>query len=335
MKKLLLTVTALVLMLSLVGQIVAQEEEVLTETFTTESGDMSINHPEGWEIFSENGVTFLANVGLDVFNEDMLPSDAILFMFLTPDALTTLGLDVDGPPLDIVENLIVLILEEEAEGGTDISEPEEITLDNEAENEVLITRISDATADGFVGAVKFDAGIIGVAAIASPGEYEKAEPTIRAILDTLMLQEPATVVVPEEKTPPEDNAVTWETDTVTLTADNFYIQANGEIFTADVDDIDIDGDPGSDEYTTLEVTWMEHDVEMRLYIYFEADDEEWRAFEIRIYDGNDPGEWITWESEQFSAPLGDSYTVFGFGRQIDDDRLDFDGLEVQAFTSAE
>ena len=108
--------------------------------------------------------------------------------------------------------------------------------------------------------------------------------------------------------------------------------ADDLFFTADVDEIEISGDPGSDTYTTLEVTWLEHDVEMRVYIYFEADDAEWRAFEMRIYDGNDPGEWVTWEGEQFSASLGDSYNIMSFGRQIGDNGIYFGGLEVQAFT---
>ena len=42
---------------------------------------------------------------------------------------------------------------------------------------------------------------------------------------------------------------------------------------------------------------MEHGVEMRFYISFEADGENWTRTEVRTYDGRDSGEWVTIDSQ--------------------------------------
>jgi len=331
MKKFVSVLVVLVSMLSLGGQVFAQDEPELTETFTSETGDLTFMYPEDWEIISEFGLTYVVKGGEEVIEADEMPSGGAAVAFLTPELMELMELE-GASPLEVIESLRATILQENDD--LEATEVEETTLDNEAENEMALVMVTDVTGDGFVAAIGYEVGTLAVIGLAPTGEFEDVEPTIRAILNTVVLQAPDPVAV-EEMTPPEDNAVTWETDTVTLTANNFYIEAGSTIFTADVDDIDIDGDPGSDEYTTLEVTWMEHDVEMRVNIYFEADGEEWRAFELRIYDGNDPGEWVTFEGEQFSAALGDSYSIGAFGRGQGPNSINFNGLSVQAFTSAE
>jgi hypothetical protein len=66
-----------------------------------------------------------------------------------------------------------------------------------------------------------------------------------------------------------------------------------------------DGDPGTmNEYTTLEMSWREHDVEMRLNVYFTSDGTDWWANEIRTYDGRAQGKWITYDGEFFRSKLG-------------------------------
>lgn len=107
------------------------------------------------------------------------------------------------------------------------------------------------------------------------------------------------------------NAVHWQTDVVDFQADDFWIQANGRRFTAAVPQVAVRSDPGNATYRTLEASWQEHGVEMRLNLYFDGDESSWWVSEIRIYDGKAPGDWVgvgrdpsgrtgTW----FKAPLG-------------------------------
>ena len=94
---------------------------------------------------------------------------------------------------------------------------------------------------------------------------------------------------------------------VSLTADAVTIEANGKQFNVAAP-VEVRSDPGvPKEYTTLELTWREHDVEMRLNVYFKSDGREWWAEEIRTYDGRDPGEWITYTGDFFRRPLGSPF----------------------------
>jgi hypothetical protein len=104
------------------------------------------------------------------------------------------------------------------------------------------------------------------------------------------------------------NSISWETSRVSLKADDFYIIADEEYFYADVNDVDLKSDPGNDEYFTLEVEWKENNVEMRLFIYFSADQYNWWSGEIRTYDGKEDGEWIYYTGEFFKTGLGNTFT---------------------------
>lgn len=111
-----------------------------------------------------------------------------------------------------------------------------------------------------------------------------------------------------EGTPPAGGGrVVLETRQVSLAADAVTIHTGGRRFDT-VPGMDVWSDPGTrDEYTTLEATWQEHDVEMRLFVYFRSDGREWWSDEIRTYDGRDPGEWIVYRGDFFRRPLGSAY----------------------------
>lgn len=100
------------------------------------------------------------------------------------------------------------------------------------------------------------------------------------------------------------NAVHLKTEVVDFQADDFWIEANGERFTADTPELAVSSDPGNATYRTLEATWREHDVEMRLNLYFGGDASSWWVTEIRIYDGTPQGEWLGWRGTWFLAPVG-------------------------------
>ena len=106
---------------------------------------------------------------------------------------------------------------------------------------------------------------------------------------------------------PPGNAITWHTDVVDLQAADFGIVAGGKTFTARVPKVAVSSDPGDATYRTLEVTWQEHGVEQRLYLYFGGDATSWWVDKIRIYNGAQQGEWLyatDSSSEARSGPSG-------------------------------
>lgn len=97
-----------------------------------------------------------------------------------------------------------------------------------------------------------------------------------------------------------------DTRQVRLHAGAVVIEAGGRRFVTAAP-ITAHSDPGDATSTTLELTWQEHGVEMRLFIYFTSDGRDWWSDEIRTYDGGSPGEWITYEGEFFRRPLGTAF----------------------------
>lgn len=100
------------------------------------------------------------------------------------------------------------------------------------------------------------------------------------------------------------NAVRWSTAAVDFVAEDFYLEAHGKRYLANVASVERHSDPGTATYRTLEVTWQEHGTEMRVYLYFAADATHWWVNEIRTYNGRTPGDWITYTGEFFKTPQG-------------------------------
>ena len=130
--------------------------------------------------------------------------------------------------------------------------------------------------------------------------------------------------------------VSWDAGHVSLQADDFYIEVGGVKYVANVETIDVDGDPGSDDYQSLELEWGENGTTMRLYIYLQASGGEWWSDEIRTYDGSDDGEWIYYYGEFFKSPLGTSFdgNIDLTSSESDSDidgKLHFTGLRLTAF----
>lgn len=127
-----------------------------------------------------------------------------------------------------------------------------------------------------------------------------------------------------------------ETRQVSLSADAIEIEAGGKKFLT-APPIDVSGDPGMpNEYTTLELTWQEHGVEMRLFVYFHSDGREWWSNEIRSYNGSAQGDWITYRGEFFRRPLGTPF-VGDFAVATEDPaigRLHISDMRLEAFRRA-
>ena len=99
-----------------------------------------------------------------------------------------------------------------------------------------------------------------------------------------------------------------ETRQVLLDAATVTVDVGGQRFTPPSDDVEVSGDPGTpDAYTTLELIWREHGVEMRVNLYFESDGTDWWVSESRTYDGRDPGDWIIQEGQFLRTPLRSPY----------------------------
>ena len=88
-----------------------------------------------------------------------------------------------------------------------------------------------------------------------------------------------------------------------LHATDFWIEANGQRFTAVGTPVDVQSDPGDAIRRTLEISWKEHDVEMRLNLYFAGDGTSAWIDEVRIYDGQPDGKWLTAKGRFATVPL--------------------------------
>ncbi len=127
----------------------------------------------------------------------------------------------------------------------------------------------------------------------------------------------------------------FATPQVSLTADDFWIDAGGRRFTSEGAEVEVTSDPGDSAYQTLELVWHEQGSEMRLNIYFQSDGASWSSNEVRTYNGqqSEP-DWVTFTGDFFRSPLGSPYigtfdesaTEGGFTS-----RLHLDGLRLQAF----
>ena len=111
----------------------------------------------------------------------------------------------------------------------------------------------------------------------------------------------------EQPAAPPEAPFVFETPTVRLSADSIEVTVGGNVYVPT--DATVHSDPGSGEYTTLELTWVQDGVEHRLYIYFTSDGTNWWADAIRT-DASTPDEWISSaEGERwFTSALGTAWT---------------------------
>ena len=120
------------------------------------------------------------------------------------------------------------------------------------------------------------------------------------------------------RSPQITNPVIWSTDQVALSAEDFYIMADGKKFTSQNANVSIHSDPGNPNYTTLEVTWNEQGTEMRMYMYFYSENltgviegatRQWGVTEIRTYDGTNNQNWLYYGEKTSLAPTGVDYNT--------------------------
>ena len=129
--------------------------------------------------------------------------------------------------------------------------------------------------------------------------------------------------------------INWRTDMVSLKSRGFYIKTDGVVYHDNNDTVIIQSGPGGLTDTTLEAIWYENNREMRVFIYFAADANEWWADEIRTYNGQVRGDWIFYYGDFFRTPIGSAYTGNVTLRTDKNSphkgMIRFQGLELQAF----
>lgn len=104
---------------------------------------------------------------------------------------------------------------------------------------------------------------------------------------------------------PRMKPIDWRTESTLFRASSIEIQAGGQVFTVAADDVHINpGMANPTDYTTLEATWLENNLEMRVNAYLHSDGVEWWCDELRHYDGAVQGEWITYQGDFFRSPVG-------------------------------
>jgi hypothetical protein len=104
------------------------------------------------------------------------------------------------------------------------------------------------------------------------------------------------------------NPVAWSTRTVSLTATDFWIVADGQTYLANPNAVDVHSDPGDSMYTTLELEWIEGGREMRFFTYFYSDgSSSWWSNEMRTYNGQASADWLFYTGMFFQTPYGSSF----------------------------
>jgi len=137
------------------------------------------------------------------------------------------------------------------------------------------------------------------------------------------------------KPTPVGNSVGWITGNVHLSASNFYLNIDGNnLFIDNNSTLSIHSDPGNSVYTTLETTWEENGVEMRLFMYFSRDPStnRWRVTEIRTYNGSNPGNWLFYPGFE-GTDAGSAYYTGNANYYSNDGRgvVHFENLTLQLY----
>jgi hypothetical protein len=101
--------------------------------------------------------------------------------------------------------------------------------------------------------------------------------------------------------------VHFATQQVRFDANALEIEANGQTFTSAGSNVDVNSDPGTATYQTLELDWHEHGVEMRLYFYLAADAHDWWVSSLSTYNGRSNPDWIAYPGPLFRTPLGTAF----------------------------
>ncbi len=144
-----------------------------------------------------------------------------------------------------------------------------------------------------------------------------------------------------EPTPiPLQSPINWRTSKIAITADDFYVIANGKRYTGFGDFITVSQpDPGSSTNVEVNVVSSEYGDDMRLNIVFRADYSTWWVESLKTLNGPASTGWIGYLGPMIKTTLGYSYRYNGSGSFVQTSSTDasktatvyFTNLSVQAF----
>jgi hypothetical protein len=113
-------------------------------------------------------------------------------------------------------------------------------------------------------------------------------------------------------TPPDINtSIYWRTDQIEITADEFYIESNGKIYTGRAGEIFLSG--GNIYPVTsadMLVTSNKYGDDLRILMKFKNNGNIWWADEVRIYNSNYSDQWLSYRTTLLnSVPLGNDFSL--------------------------
>jgi hypothetical protein len=159
---------------------------------------------------------------------------------------------------------------------------------------------------------------------------------VQACLDQALsspVPSPSPTSIPSPS-PIPPGSIDWVSAYAELISPSFVIETPNGSFNATSGDINVHSDPGNPSYTTLEATWNEQGVEMRMFIYFAAQNGKWRVTEFRTYDGRARGDWIFYDGTAFGEQsLGQAFTANNLVISSRDNRgrVRFGSVKLQGF----
>jgi len=135
------------------------------------------------------------------------------------------------------------------------------------------------------------------------------------------------IPVDAPKSDGSSTAVYWSSHRYLLTAAHFEYKVATEskpVNLMGASQIDVSGDPGWDEYCTIEITWRDVEgLQRRFYAYVEADKDSWWVNEIRVYTDGSDGEdaiddqirypdWVYFRETKLEGKLGKTFEEDNF-----------------------
>lgn len=89
------------------------------------------------------------------------------------------------------------------------------------------------------------------------------------------------------------NSINWTTNLASLTADNFYLEIDGQKYFANTTNTKVSTTSvlRDNQYITLESSWKENNVDLKFLTYFQLYQGNWKNFRMSVYNGK-KNEWF-------------------------------------------
>lgn len=182
MRYMILTPLFMALLMLSGGVLLAQETDdapplELSETYA--GGDLSVAYPEGWEALEDSNSVILTNIDVDALGpEDDLPDDTLIVQLSVILNVQVPAIEPGSRAVEILEQM-----RPERDQNTTVTE-----LSRDEQTRIAFLDISDEQADGLIYVKPLNSDVFAlVAATGAPGTVTKAQDTVLAMVDSVML----------------------------------------------------------------------------------------------------------------------------------------------------